>query len=371
MLIGFLSTIIILCNLLFKKNKFLYMLTFFWMWILMAGTYGIADENIYISRYNLSTTWASETEILYYGIILIFNKLGIEFITYKIIITFVQLLLIFTTIWKYGAYPNLVIALYFLFPFPLNIAQMRNALATAIFIWGLRYLFQNDDLVKIKRLRLTVSDIKFIIVILIASCIHTASIGWLILLIAKKMNIKFNIIFVILLNILIIFVLSPQNVLKMINIFGGGNRISAYFSEAYQLSNARQYGNLIGILFTAIVVILLCIYILYSKKNRGVISKAELLIKCNISILFIIGIVLRYTGEIYRLQEGLTILNLIMISNLIYSKQFHINKISKNNLIVIFALGIYTVGNVWIRYFPYLIPTIILPILQNNMFINF
>lgn len=371
MLIGLISVVIVVLNLVLKKSKLLYFVTFLWMGLLMAGTYGIADENIYISRYNDPSIWSSTTEFLYSWIILLFKNLGMSYVGFKLTITFVQLILIFSTIWKYGTYPNIVVALYFLFPFPLHIAQMRSGLATSIFIWGLRYIIQDDGTIKLKKLKLTSNDIKYICTILIASCIHTASIGWLVLLIAKKMSIKFNIMFALILNILILFVLSPENILRIINVFGGGTRISAYFSQAYQLSSARQYGNLISIMFTAFIFIVLAIYIFRHNKTVTGVDQSSLLMKCNISILFILAVVIRYTGEIYRLQEGLVILNYLLVLNSINSNKFRINKISKYNLIIITSLLLYMIGIVWIRLLRFLIPTIVLPILKNNLFIHF
>ncbi|HJC50637.1 MAG TPA: hypothetical protein H9754_08735, partial [Candidatus Anaerostipes avistercoris] len=200
---------------------------------------------------------------------------------------------------------------------------------------------------------------------------HTASIGWLVLLIAKKMSVKFNIMFAFISNILILFVFSPENILRIINIFGGGTRISAYFSEAYQLSSARQYGNLIGIIFTSIIFIILAAYLLRHNKTVTESKQAGLLMRCNISILFTLSVVVRYTGEVYRLQEGMVILNLLLVLNLIDSNKFYINKISKHNLIVIIGLLLYTIGIIWIRLLRSLIPTIVLPILKNNLFIHF
>lgn len=370
MLIGSISAAIILCNLFLKKSKLLYAISFLWMWILMAGTYGIADESIYISRYNSPEMWSSTTEFLYNWIIIVCNRLGLDFITFKAITAFVQLVLIFSTVWVYASYPNLVVALYFVFPFPLHVAQMRNALATAIFTYGFRYLIQeeSDEVVYRRKRWLTTDDIKFIVVILLASAIHTASIGWMILLVAKKMSIKINSIICLVMNILIIYVLSPQNLLKIINVFGGGGRISAYFSEAYQASAYRQYGSLVWIVVTFAFIIGLCFYISLFMKKTYNIKQMELLMKCNISILYIIGVVIRYTSEIYRLQEGLNILNIILLSNSIYGKQFHAKKMAKTNMIVIFGLVVYTMGIAFVRYYPYLISTIIIPLLQNNRF---
>lgn len=370
MFIGTVSILIILCNLYCKRSKFIYKITFFWMWILMAGTYGIADEGIYISRYTSPQLWLSNTEYLYSFIMLFFNKLGMDFLAFKVMITFIQLMLINSTIWKYASYPNIVLAFYLLFPFPLHVAQMRSALATAIFVWGLRYIIE-DRSRKISFLHITVSvnDVKYIIVILIASLIHTQSIGWLVILLAKKVNAKAVVLLTIIFNFAIFYVFNPEMILKVLNIFGANSRIAAYFSEAYQLSSARQFGPLIGVLFTAFSMISLCICMLISKKNTNNTNQIELLLKINIAVLFIVSVIIKYTSEVYRIQEGLAVVNMIILTNAIDRKSFKLEKISLNNLMLYSVLIVYSIGIFGIRLLRFLIPSVLLPILHNNRFL--
>lgn len=367
MFIGAVSVILILSNLFAKKSKLLYFVTFLWMWILMAGTFDIADESIYISRYTAPQSWGSSTEYLYLFIILLFNKLGMDFIHFKIAITFIELILITSTIWRFSSYPNIVLVFYFLFPFPLHIAQMRSALAAAIFIWGIRYIKEDDGKkVSIFNWEVSRNDLKYVIVILIASLVHVQSVGWLILLVAKKFSVRFTVLFTILFNIAIYFIFSPAMILRVINIFGGNNRIAHYFSIAYQTSASRQIGQLIGVLFTAVTMISLCVYILRSHRNFSNADQVRLLLKVNIVVLYILSIILRYTGEAYRVQEGIAVLNIMILTNALNRQSFKLKKISADNLILYSALIVYNIGIFAIRLLRYLVPTVLLPILENN-----
>ena len=356
-----------------KKNKALYIVLFIWMWILMAFTTGIADEQeVYMSRYASPELWAGNSEILYNAIILLFRKAGCTFYQYKAIITFIQLLLIFTTIWKLSKYPNIVCCLYMIYPFPLNIAQMRHALATAIFVFAIRYLFEDDKtLIKINKFKLSRSDFKYICLILIATCIHSASLIWLVLLVAKKFDLKTNIVFTVIFNFLIIFLLSPQNIMKILEVFGAGSRMGAYFSAEYQSSSWRHYGGaLLNVTFTAALLMFICFYIL--NKKSGYVNKRQVMLamKANISILCIYGLIIKYTGEVYRLQESMTIMSLIILFNAFKSDGFSKRKISINNALVFMGVCVFTLGMEYISVGMYLIPTILKPILQNNILIN-
>lgn len=57
-------------NILMKDSKLIFFLTLIFMWILMAFTYGNADENIYFSRYTEPYLWNNQTEFLYAVIIM-------------------------------------------------------------------------------------------------------------------------------------------------------------------------------------------------------------------------------------------------------------------------------------------------------------
>ena len=370
MIVGCITILLFLMSIFSKKNKALYIVLFIWMWILMAFTTGIADEQeVYMSRYASPELWAGNSEILYNAIILLFRKAGCTFYQYKAIITFIQLLLIFTTVSKY---PNIVCCLYMIYPFPLNIAQMRHALATAIFVFAIRYLFEDDKvLIKINKFKLSRSDFKYICLILIAACIHSASLIWLVLLVAKKFDLKTNIVFTAFFNFLIVFLLSPQNIMKILEVFGAGSRMGAYFSAEYQSSSWRHYGGaLLNVTFTAALLIFLCFYIL--NKKSGYVNKSQVMLamKANISILCIYGLIIKYTGEVYRLQESMTIMNLIILFNALKSDGLSKRKISKNNALVFMGVFVFILGIAYISVGMYLIPTILKPILQNNILIN-
>lgn len=369
MVVAIISIVLVILNMYFKKNKFLYCVLFMWMWIIMAFTSGIADEGLYINRYSHPENWIGSSEIIYSATISIGNKLGMSFGQFKAAISCIQLLLIFSTIWKLAEYPNLVSTLFLIYPFALNVAQMRNTLATAVLIFAIRYLF--DDGLKVKQRGLTSNDIKYVIAILIATYIHSASLIWLILVLAKKCSLQMSVFLTISCNILIFFVLSPNNIVHILNLFGAGNRMAAYFSMEYQASNWRHYGMaLIRVTFTAGGLIGLCLYI-NRKRQFNYNEQVQFLLKVNILILCIYGLIFKYTSEVYRLQEGLTVLNLIIITNAFKPEYFKGLRLSVNNARAFLLLLSFICAISYIALGIYLVPTIVIPILKNNSLINF
>lgn len=371
MIVAIVSIILFLVCLFYKKNKAVFILMFIWMWLLMGFTTGIADEKgIYMSRYASPESWKGSSELLYNVILIFFNRMHFTFYEFKATITFIQLILIFSTVWKLSKYPNLVVALYMIYPFPLNIAQMRSALAVSIFIFSYRYLIEDNSEFKNKKNKCISDDIKYIIGIFIATFIHSSSLIWLVLLFAKKLSFKKNIIIMVGFNI-IILAISPNKVIRLLDYFGAGNRMSAYFSTEYQLSSWRHYGGtLVQVTFTAIMLLLLCWFIYRKKEYFDPTNNVEFLIKANTIILVIYGIIIKYTGEIYRLQEGMTLLNFMLITNSFVKEKLKKTKIRLNTFNALVILLVFVGSIAYISIGQYLIPTIIEPILNNNMILN-
>ena len=159
--------------------------------------------------------------------------------------------------------------------------------------------------------------------------------------------------------------------MKILEVFGAGSRMGAYFSAEYQSSSWRHYGGaLLNVTFTAALLIFLCFYIL--NKKSGYVNKSQVMLamKANISILCIYGLIIKYTGEVYRLQESMTIMNLIILFNALKSDGLSKRKISKNNALVFMGVFVFILGIAYISVGMHLIPTILKPILQNNILIN-
>lgn len=366
--IAIISFVVIIGNIIGKKEKLMYVTLIAWLWVIMSFTYGIADESVYISRYNNPDLWIGKTELAYSALISICNKVGFTFQQFKMVVSALELWLIASTVWKYAKYPNIILVLYSLYPFALNVAQMRNALATAIMIYACRYLVFDNDAGK----RMTLSDVKYCCYIILATLVHSTSIVWLVLLVAKKSDIKFTFIFTLFANFVIAFVLSPSTIARVANIFGAGSRIGAYLTNEYQQSSYRHYGiALIQVILTALFMTGICIYIIRHKKVFVDIDKIDLLLKMNVVILCIFSIILKYTGEAYRLQEGLMLVNYMLITNSFDPSRFKMRKLSVRTARVLGAMTVFLAVIIYITILLYLVPTILNPILNNNYLIDY
>ena len=316
---------LLITNLLFKRNKVSFLFTILFMWIIMTFIHSNADEGTYISRYMSPEYWTSNTELLFNFLIMICRKMELSFVEFKGIISFIELFLISTTIWKLSKYPNVVLMLYFFCPFPLNVSQIRFALASSIFVYSCKYLIidsgKMNKILNLKKL-FTINDIKFIFIIIIASLIHSASILWLLLLIPKKVNIRTSACFSIVFAIFILLIFNPHSINWLLNKLGAAGRMNAYFSVAYQQSEFRHFGTaLIVVTLIGFLTIFTCELLRKAKDvedNRPIIE----IEKYNIIFLSMLAFIIRYTSEMYRPQEAIMILNYIVISNAIPKQYF-------------------------------------------------
>ena len=366
----------LLCFMAFLKprSKYLYVIIIFFLWLCMAGTYGNADEDIYMSRYNNPNLWVSNTEFLYNSIMAFFRNIGCSYELYKAIITLIQLLLISSTIKRYSIYPNLVLISYFWFPFLLDIAQMRNALATAIMIFGIQFLINDIESNNCDK-KITKNEIKYIICITMATLVHTATVGWILLLLAKRWKTKTVILFTVTFNIIVMICNSNWllNVLTKINV---NSRITAYLSIEYQNSEWRHYGTALLIVFLTFTFSMTIYYYLkhINIKEELVTINVVLWKKINIILLCVVSIIIRYTGEVYRIQVGLSLINYMIITNccsrFLGVKNNEI-KLTKRDCTILGILVLYVAISVWVLEVRYGVnETIFIPVFKNNRFID-
>ena len=355
----------VILGIFFKKSRPLSCFILVFMWIVGTFCYGNADDSVYINRYSHPELWVSYTEYGFNTIIYICKYIGLSYTEFKGVVFAIEIVLIGSTVLKYAKYPNLVLLLYFICPFPLNVTQIRSSLATSVMIFACRYLFEDSDKNKIH-----LNDLKFIICIFLASLIHTLSILWFVLILAKKWDLKKISIFTLLFNMAIYFVITPQFILKIVSLFGAGRRIGAYLTLEYARSSWRHRGPVIYVLFVALTILLMTTYF---EKNKYIhrnlsdmeIQRLYLCKKINMLLLILVSIILRYTAEVTRVQEGIAIINYTLISNCINSKSF---KLTQSNLVVLLSIIAFGLLYLWLIILYYLTDLVWIPFWFNNTF---
>ena len=191
-----------------KNSKIIAFLFLVFMWLLFWGNYKNAD---YINYYNffISYTFGGNiilsSEIGYQLLNKVIAYFTNDFAVFRLIISLLGLGLISSTVEKYTKYTGIVYVLYFIYPFLLDIVQIRNFLAMSIFIFSIRYLISEKK----------EDNFKYILCILIASSIHYAAILYLPLIFISKFKAK-GLIYVsfalMVISVLLMYTNIPQNI---------------------------------------------------------------------------------------------------------------------------------------------------------------
>jgi hypothetical protein len=286
-----------------RRGKFGFYLCFLVAWLLIAGNYENADYWQYVMRYDDGLV--IQVEIGYSLLCEIFRNLGCNYLEFKAIVTFISLFFIFKTIYRLSVSPSVGAALFLIYPFIIDITQIRNFIAYGIVFAAIPYLFNND----------WKSIVKYCAIVFLASTIHVSAIFYLLFILAK-VRIKF---FYVVVGIVILEVAK----------------------EALKLFFANQMGtekldflekpSVIGAIFGSIIVYLnyLLIYFVYNKK-RFVKSQSKFLwarfstekiwLYCNMMFLAIIPFLFD-NGNYSRVYRNMAILNMIFILNAYYVKK--------------------------------------------------
>ncbi|WRM21419.1 EpsG family protein [Lacticaseibacillus paracasei] len=240
------------------------------------------------------------------------RKLGLDFNGFKMVNAFLQLGILSIPIWKRAKHPNIVLLCYSVFPFAMDVTQLRNGLATSVMLFSLDYLF--PDARNSSNSFLDKNDVKFLIGILVATMIHTASAFWIIFLIAKKLQTRGVVIFTISFSILFSTLIGPRLISWLASFFGASARIDAYLSAQYDSTRASMMINsLTRIAIFAILTLAILVLLRHFRVEKS--SDLDFALKINVLAMNTIPFVINYTPEMYRMQIGVAVLNYIVITN--------------------------------------------------------
>jgi len=202
-------------NFCFPKNKKVFMISLLGMAILFAFGHDNADYLNYAREYSDSIimNW-DDPEPIWILIMHICNILGMSFSLFKGLIFLVSMLLIFKTVVSITDDVNIVLTMYFLYPFIIDATQIRNFFAMSILCYSLRYLAS----------RRKIDVIKYIISIFLAYGVHNIFIIYLVLIFTKIIDFKKAIIatFVVFVGLIAMFKMLPILVLKFFGNYHDG-----------------------------------------------------------------------------------------------------------------------------------------------------
>lgn len=244
------------------------------MWAMFGANYSNADYANYLAIYELQEQGVifDTSQIGFISLMSLSSTLGLSYNGFLTIVSFMGILLIYSTISKYTEKPNFVFALYFIHPFFLDIVQVKHFLAMSIIVFSVRFLIEN---------RIT-STYKYIAGILIASSIHFIALFFLPLAFIKKINIKILVIFIITSSLGLLF-LDKLNIIQQLAIkIAGDTRTESYFE------NRANFGFFVQffIQLCTLAIVLYSVKILREKNKSSKFVELIFIINIYLLILF-------------------------------------------------------------------------------------
>lgn len=334
-------------NSLMKKNNLIKWLLLIMMWVLFWGNFKNPDYGNYLLHYDYITLTGNAIGTSEFGfaflmkIAIFFN---LEYYQFLMLFTGIGLLLIVSTVEKYAIHPQLVYALYFIYPFILDIVQLKHYLAMAIVVFCFRYL-ENKEIKNI---------IKFLIGILIAFSIHYISLIFIPLLFL--VNLKTEKIYTIMFFYLVIGI--PLAYTNIYEIFAS-YLVPVLETESYFLNRAHN-GFILQIFIQSGVLILIYLSKRFLDKHNYENNIVNIIYKANILLLILFPLYI-INGTFSRAFRMLAIPNYIMFS-IVFSK---INR--KEKALFLMCLLIFVILLFLYYIFVPAKNNVLFPIFENNL----
>lgn len=297
-----LLSIFIFCtflSLILPKSKVIFYSYLFLLWYVAAFCTQCADRSVYIARYINYLNFQSQTECGFNLLMWVFNKVGIQFDTFLMIIYAFILGIYAWFIKKNTERISFVLGLYGIFSYCIDVVQIRNSLGFAFVLIGLHQFLKNKMGKK--------ECVKFCFFVIVGSLIHFSNIFFLLLLVCNKKSFKEN-LKIVLVTATLLIIIVKVNLLRGLGFKAVGNKIDDVFGRIASYSS-HQINSMV---ITVIISFLLMIVILYiSYKNTcferiaGGQEKKEFLTKIMNSqaMLFITVFMIQVMPDVYRIQR--------------------------------------------------------------------
>lgn len=316
--------------------------------IMVHNKYNLDYANYAEAYYK--TTNLKGFEFCYFIIQYICKNIGLSFAAFRFFIYVVGMVILWIAIHRIVSKTEIFYFLYFLFPFFLDVIEIRNYIGLTIFVYAFTVLISDESC----------SKIKYVILMLVASGFHNVYLVFIPFVFFSSeysSNIKKVVMSVCALLSIILMLFFPTLTLNFINlcyriIVGGGisgNR------DNYLSGIHTHYGYLLILMeqvATFIISYLEC-RVIESVPNEGL-EKQKLIQKKFIKIIFWLNLFAFIFCPIYRIHGQFTRImqNIMVLTHVAFVATLNVvnNKKSKNIVVIVFLYCLYV-----LFFFTYII----------------
>lgn len=374
-----LAVIVLLLSFICKKSKAQTFVITSFLLILFAFSSGNADYNVHLRRFTEYESLTSQTEMLFTALMYAFNKLGLSYRTF-LMVTAIFSLTVFTRFVRRNTnYTPLVLALYLIYPFCMDVTMVRYTLGITVVYCGLPYLFQGTKQ----------GIVTYCVYVVVATLIHFSAFFALLFVFPFLWGLKKQIRVMAVASACILVLSNALSLLARklasLSFMNLGAKLNVVFNASkmwYDSQRIFRYGMKMLLILSFSLAIYYAIYKWMIKKcdltQSAFKEKMSFILHAagmNISLLPLIAL-LGFSADLFRLQLSLTLVNYVA-----YAQYFDIRdmlgsrsspwNISKTTLVVSIGsvllafLGLY----LWVLSSTN-INTVFRPLFENNIFIH-
>ena len=359
----FLAVLLIFAGFIKRNSKIVAFLLFALLWVLFGWNTDNADYANYERGYSSAHgAFRFNSEVGFQLLYKLFILAGLEYKHFLIILSFIGLLIIYKTIKIYTENIAIVLALYLIFPFIIDVVQFRNFLIMSIVLYGTHFIIEE------KRR----GTLIFVILVLFATSIHYSALFYLFFILIRQKNISSLTILSLIITVFGLITVFTDLIPNLAMIFVPSEKIDHWFSNRF------NWGIIIAVVIYAINYFF--IHYAYLKIRSETESKrqerdnnsqntnfkfVEAVYKINIILLMLFPLLV-FNMIFFRLDRNIFILNFIVYSICLVNMESK----SKEKALFGFSVVLYTVSlSVYYIVYSYY-DTVFLPVFQNNSLIG-
>ena len=337
------------------------------LWLLYAFSSGNADFGIHLTKFENYRDFSSQTELIYSALMWLFNSLGLNYRGFLIFDSLFVCAAYYYFVKRNTNYSNFVLALYFIYPFCMDVTMVRYTLAFSVVLYGLESLWKKD------------SVRKFIVCVVVAFLIHSSMVLMLLLLLPYYFN---------------------NGTIKRVTLFGvlgllvGGSALKRFFeivsgislfnigtkSSIVLKSSMIKYDSDVWLRYGFKFLLLACImFFVFSQISKFIknissvldrddivkVKMIEFAMRLNIASLLVIPLIM-FSADVFRFQLSISIVFYVAVANYLELKRKF--KPTRNNMFVLWCVVVYALLGLymWVLNGPN-IDSVWKPLFNNNV----
>ena len=359
--------VLLILSMIVKKNKYLYLAQILFLVLVAANNIMNPDYLNYLNGYRYMFDYHGLiSEPIYWLLARTSNFIGLDFQGYRYLFFGISYILLGYAIWELAEYPNSILGFYFLYPFSMDVIQMRSLIANALVLLAILKL---QKYVNGKSTRNIVISI---LLVVLAMGFHYFAIASAVIYLAMISKETIN-------KYLPRFVALGIAALVMLIIFG--SELTVKLTElgilekavSYQEPDSRIGGYLLGVFILRVMLVMICWVAIHSPGSNyldctGTLkSNNRFQFRCICLLSVYVFLELFVSMEIERISRIALILAFILLTN---SK---LNTENNNYRVIKSFLLIFVVAYFYIMFFRHFATSsnwfeyAFLPIFERNL----